>query len=223
MFTLPLPKYFYRVIKRVDLKTACTCPSCGATHSMRLEVGCRVYHYIFLPVYANHREVSVHCGTCAKNFEPKYFPNIPKMLIAELKKTPYPWYYFIGRGICIILTVLFIISIVEHFIVSKSTLANSIDSVGKGDVIVYEVENGKKTTLYVTNEERDTMYVRLNSKVVHKDELSEIDTPDNYVKEVTIFTKKKLREMADEGKVLDIYMSATALEFDKSLFEESDN
>ncbi len=211
--------YYYQIIRKIFLKRHYVCLECSTARDMYIEVGCRVHHAMYVPLYANKKSVVVSCSVCNSSYYPDGFPSIPSGILREAEKTPFRWTSFIGSGMMGLLALIsFILMIIGQFESSDRRLED-ISNVSTGKIIFYELDNGNKTCMYVTDTSGDTLYVRQNMKAVKQGKVSLIDEPKNYSEEVTIFSRKKVEQLSNEGKVSDICTSTTAGVFNPELFE----
>ncbi|MTG98480.1 hypothetical protein NWE55_08755 [Myroides albus] len=214
-------KYF-STLERVTTTGTFTCPECQKTHRMQIEAICTVEHIVYVPIYAHQKKVIVRCPVCDTMFAPAYFPTASREVISRLEKKSYRWYHFLLSGFTILFVLIFVIGMWIGNRQENDYKRDQIAILETGDVVFYELENGDRSAMYVTEVAGDTLYVRQNRKSVQKGDVFLIDEPMYYTEKVTLFSRTKLEELFAEDKVYKIYKSTTTIEFNPEIFENID-
>lgn len=185
-----------------------TCPGCGATNCMQLEVVSKISHYMFIPSWSGTPKVLVKCNICGNKYILDAFPDSWNDGHELQKNTSRRFYHFTGTFLILAFVVFVASMMIWGSIENKDRRKNEITNLKEGNVIVYELPDGKKTCMYVDSVGGDSVYVRENMLSTNKD-AGRIDEPENYAEEQAIYTKSQLLKMEEDKLIKSIYFSTT--------------
>ena len=195
--------HYFKRLKTQDLPDE-TCPNCETQDQMILEVGCRVHHGMFVPLWANKKCVFLSCKVCKNNYAISEYPHLSKQAMSLYKKTQYRWYHYIGAFFLITFFVSTILLIFSGQKERKDDLSTKIENISQGNVIYYKLSNKEKTSMYVDKVVNDTVVVRENKLSTNKN-VSTIDIKHNYTDKQTFYMKSTLFEMHKQDKIIKIH------------------
>ncbi|NDW08738.1 hypothetical protein D0T56_03595 [Dysgonomonas sp. 520] len=175
---------------------------------MRLEIVSKVSHIMFIPSWSGAKIPLVSCGVCEKKYYASVFPNIAEEAENLRKSTNRRFYHFIGTFLILAFFMSIAILIFSDSRDRQESLLTKIEKITEGQVIVYKLDNGEKTCMYVDGVRGDTVLVRENRLSTNKN-VSYIDEPENYTHGQTFYTKVQLRKMLKDEILTKIYLSTT--------------
>ena len=73
-------------------RVADVCPNCGAEDSMDITIGCRVFHFMFIPIAAGTKLASQRCNACKTDYVT--FKEHREAAARMMIETRRPWYLY---------------------------------------------------------------------------------------------------------------------------------
>ena len=204
--------YYYKPLKTQSLPSE-TCLECGTQGGVVLEVGCRVHHWMFIPMWANKKCVTLTCEVCSsRHVVPENSP-VSDIAFSMYEKTRYRWYHYALTFFLITVIASTVILIFSGEKENKDELLSEIENINADDVIYYRLNNKEKTSMYVDTVINDTVFVRENRLSTNKS-VSTIDLEHNYTDKQSFYLKSTLLEMYEQKKIINIYQSKIQLTYE---------
>ena len=212
--------YYYKSIKKGPVLHHDVCPGCGSKGTLCLSVLCKINHCMYVPFYPSSKQVVLECSVCNGKFKTEALPHIHPEGIRLRRKTPYRFYYFTGLFLALVLVGLFMCLKASSDKEVLENLHSKIDTLDEGLVINYRLPDKQKTSMYVDSVKGDSVWVREN-RMSTTGQIMKINKTENFSDQQTIYLKDELRKLANDERILDIYITSAYLR--KHIKEENEN
>lgn len=182
-----------------------TCPNCGKHNTVDLYVFQNYAHVFWIPFFPIGKKVISQCENCKQVLKLKEMPSTFTMTYENMKsqfKTPV-WTF---SGVAL-LAILVTIGVIND---QQNTAKNSrlILAPQTGDVFEVKTKDNQYTLYKIQTIEGDSAFIRINKFETNKATgLSELKGKGEtaFDEDLYAFTKTALRQMFDNGEIVDIY------------------
>ena len=178
------------------------CPSCETEGSLVLSIHRRHAHIFWIPLFPIGKRGVVQCQHCGYARSTKDSTGPIHKEYENLKDVSRgPLWQFAGLGVLAILIAL--IAYVANGIDQRNL--KYIEAPKEGDVYEYRIESGHYSTMKVIEVSDDSVFVLFNEYEMNRsNKLREIDLPKNYSDTVYGLSREQLKELYDEGDIMDV-------------------
>lgn len=212
--------YYYKSIKKGPVLHNDICPGCGSKGTLHLDVICKVNHCMYVPCWPSDKQVVLECLVCNGKFRTEAIPHIHPEGMHLQRKTPYRFYHFTGLFLALVLIGLFAYLKISSDKEILEKLHDKIETLDEGLVINYKLPDKQKTSMYVDSVKGDSVWVREN-RMATTGQLMKINKTENYSDQQTIYLKEELHKLANEDRIIDIYITSAYVR--KQIQEENEN
>jgi hypothetical protein len=179
------------------------CPGCGRINSVEIQVYQKYAHVFWIPFFPLGKTGVSQCQHCKQALKLKEMPDTLKNAWYNLKQqTKTPLWMFSGIALLVLLITVIVISGKQK----DARNAKLILAPVEGDI--FEAKQGSNYTLYkVDGVVGDTVYILFHKYETNKlsglrDLKSKGDA--DYINDPQPFLKKEIKQMFDDGKIIDI-------------------
>lgn len=182
------------------------CPNCNLNQvDFELQLYCDYTHLTFIPLFPVKRHGEIHCTHCNAYIEYVDLPQSSKSKVdaIALQKRNFPVWTFTGSAVILVVICLFL----KNWYV-KSHTDYPLEQLQKGDVVLYETENGYYSTFKILERKGTTFQVLINEYVQDTYfDLEDLDIPSNYGKQKESLSLEDLNAMEENGRIEGIEKS----------------
>ncbi|MFM2229979.1 MAG: hypothetical protein RL607_1237 [Bacteroidota bacterium] len=182
------------------------CTHCHLTQvDFELQLYCDYTYLTFIPLFPVKRHGKIHCTHCKASIEYAELPQTSKSAVDFFahQKRYFPIWTFTGSVVLLVAISLFI----KDWYV-KSHTDHPLEQFQKGDVVLYETENGYYSTFKILERKGSVFEVVRNDYT--QDTyfyLNDLNISSNYNKLKESLTLKDLNAMEDKGRIEEIKKS----------------
>jgi zinc-ribbon family len=180
------------------------CQSCGKQNSIDMHVFQKYAHLFWIPFFPMGKTGVSQCDHCKQVLKLKEMPSSLSASYETLKaQTKTPVWMFSGLALVAVLITFGIISDREN----DQRNAKLILAPQRGDVFEIKTKDNQYTLYKVDQINNDSVYVRINQYETNKSTgLGDLKRKgDNvYTEEVVPFSRLELKQMLDDGEIIDI-------------------
>lgn len=177
------------------------CPNCGTQNSIEMTVFQKYAHVFWIPFFPMGKTGMCHCENCKQVLELKEMPDSLKASYENLKaKTKTPIWMFSGLALLAILITIGIITSKKN----DEKNAQLILTPQIGDIFEIKTKDNQYTLYKIDQVEGDSVFVQTNNYETNK--RTGLDDLKNkeYSEDVFGFTKTELKQMLENGEIVDI-------------------
>lgn len=177
------------------------CPNCESQNTLDLFVFQRYAHVFWIPFIPIGKTGVSQCSNCKQVLKYNEMPAPLKTTYHQASsKSKTPLWTFIGLAAVIVLVGFTVVDGKKK----SAQNAQFIVSPQAGDILECKTKSSNYTLMKVEEVTNDSVFVRFSNYAVNKSSgLYKLKSKD-YAEEVEGLTKKELKAMFDEGRILDI-------------------
>ncbi|NDV59477.1 hypothetical protein [Bacteroides sp. 519] len=212
--------YYYKTINKGPILLDDTCPSCGSKGTLRMDVICKVSHWMYIPCWPSDKQPILECSVCQGKYKTSALPHLHPKDHELLKRTSYRFYHFAGLILLLLFAGFFTYLVISGEKEKIEKIHKEIETLDEGLVINYKLPDKQKTSMYVDSVRGDSVWVREN-KMATTGQVMRINTSENYSDEPTLYLKEELHKLANEERIINIYITAAYVR--KQVEQENEN
>lgn len=212
--------YYYKTINKGPTLPDDTCPGCGSKGTLRLNIICKVSHWIYIPCWPSNKQPVLECSMCQEKYKTDALPHLYPKDQELLKRTGYRFYHFAGLILLLLFVGLFACLVISGEKEKMEKIHRGIETLDEGVVINYKLPDKQETSMYVDSVRGDSVWVREN-RMATTGQVMHINTSENYSDEPTLYLKEELHKLADEERIIEIYITAAYVR--KQIEQENEN
>jgi hypothetical protein len=178
------------------------CPSCEEQNTVNFYIDQNYAHVFWIPSFPTGKKVFSECSNCKQVLKKKEFTNLMTESYENVNlRVKTPFWSFSG----LVLFAIFLSAIFYMDKLKDEKNAKLILEPRAGDIIELKMDIKEYTLLKIENVIDDSVFVYFNNYETNMPSgLNDLYNEENFSDELYILFKKDLKEMFDEGKVIDI-------------------
>ncbi|MFZ4798645.1 MAG: hypothetical protein ACOYMA_14195 [Bacteroidia bacterium] len=177
------------------------CPNCGTQNSVELSVLQKYGHVFWIPFFPMGKTGISNCSHCKQVLELKEMPDNIKVSYENLKpSTKTPIWMFSGLAL---VAVLIIFGVITNKKKGEKN-AQLIITPQSGDIFEIKTKDNQYTLYKIDQVVGDSVFVQTNNYETNKlTGLNDLKSKE-YSEDVVGYTKAELKQMLDNGEIIDI-------------------
>jgi hypothetical protein len=153
----------------------------------------------FIPLFPVKRHGEIHCTQCNASIEYAELPQASKSAVDSFahQKRYFPIWTFTGSAVLLV-----VISLLLKNWYIKSHTDYPLEELQKGDVVLYETENGYYSTFKIL-ERKGSVFEVVNNEYMQDTyfDLNDLNVSSNYGKQKESLTLEDLNAMEEKGRI----------------------
>lgn len=178
------------------------CQHCKNEDSLYITIYRRHAHIFWIPVFPLGKNGNSYCSHCKEVLSPKQMPETLKMQYKYAKDhAKGPLWQFAGIGVLVCLIAFAAYAGGKD----KENTEKYINEPAVGDVYEYKATNGNYSTMKLRSITEDSLFLSLNDfEIAKRTRIYKIDKEENYPKTTYGYSREEIKEMKNDGIVLDV-------------------